>query len=343
LIEPEESENLNSQEDKEEEENEENEENQEKEGQNNSAKQKRSSMKKSEDNFEENSFTENDSEDFELDNDLESQQQNLIDNLNSNCQESKFDIDNCQCLPSNKLTKDICNTCHLQYNECTCTFAKKTIDKDDDLQQSNDKKKRNVEFGNNIQNILSSECSKHPDPCYCTFNKSNEYGYRSKYEFDAKLQPTKRCLTKSNKYGIFHPPIFRPHKVSKETGYITNNYQSQPASNYESANQGIVKFKIDPTKHKVNIIMRNNLPLGIIDDEIPQDVYHHTLNPNRSKDQQSHTEEGAEKQPEQDSGIIDIDTEEIDKEETSENRYNLRKRKSYKEDYKPRSNSKKLD
>jgi hypothetical protein len=26
--------------------------------------------------------------------------------------------------------------------------------------------------------------------------------------------------------------------------------------------------------------MRNDLPLGIIYDEIPQDVYHHTLNPN---------------------------------------------------------------
>jgi hypothetical protein len=89
--------------------------------------------------------------------------------------------------------------------------------------------------------------------------------------------------------------------------------------------------------------MRNDLPLGIIDDEIPQDVYHYTLNPNPSTDQQSCTEEGAEKQPEQDSGIMDIDTEEMDKEETSENRYNLRKRKStsYKEvkDYKPRSNS----
>ena len=339
----EESENLNSQEDEEEGEFEENEENQEKEGQNNSAKRKRSSKKKSEDNFKENSFTENDSENFELDNDLESQQQKLIDDLNSNCEECNFDLDNCQCLPSEKLTKDICNTCHSQYNECTCTFATKTIDQDDDLKQSNDKKNRNVEFGNNIQNILSSECSKHPDPCYCTFNKSNEYGYRSEYEFDAKLQPTKSCLTKSSKYGIFHPPIFRPHKVSEETGYITNDYQTQPASDYESANQGIVKFKIDPTKHKVNIIMRNDLPLGIIDDEIPQDVYHHTLNPNPSTDQQSRTEEGAEEQPEQDSGIMDIDTEEMEKEETFENRYNLRKRKStsYKEvkDYKPRSNS----
>jgi hypothetical protein len=89
--------------------------------------------------------------------------------------------------------------------------------------------------------------------------------------------------------------------------------------------------------------MRNDLPLGIIDDEIPQDVYHHTLNPNPSTDQQSRTEEGAEEQPEQDSGIMDIDTEEMEKEEPSENRYNLRKRKStsYKEvkDYKPRSNS----
>jgi hypothetical protein len=89
--------------------------------------------------------------------------------------------------------------------------------------------------------------------------------------------------------------------------------------------------------------MRNDLPLGIIDDEIPQDVYHHTLNPNPSTDQQSRTEEGAENQTEQDSGIMDIDTEEMEKEETSENRYNLRKRKStsYKEvkDYKPRSNS----
>ena len=89
--------------------------------------------------------------------------------------------------------------------------------------------------------------------------------------------------------------------------------------------------------------MRNDLPLGIIDDEIPQDVYHHTLNPNPSTDQQSRTEEGAEEQPEQDSGIMDIDTEEMEEEETFENRYNLRKRKStsYKEvkDYKPRSNS----
>ncbi len=39
---------------------------------------------------------------------------------------------------------------HLQYNECTCTFATKTIDQDDDLKQSNDKTNRNVEFGNNI-------------------------------------------------------------------------------------------------------------------------------------------------------------------------------------------------
>jgi hypothetical protein len=89
--------------------------------------------------------------------------------------------------------------------------------------------------------------------------------------------------------------------------------------------------------------MRNDLPLGIIDDEIPQDVYHHTLNPNPSTDFESRTEEGEEKQPEQDSGIMDIDSEEIEKTETSDNRYNLRKRKStsYKEvkDYKPRSNS----
>jgi hypothetical protein len=89
--------------------------------------------------------------------------------------------------------------------------------------------------------------------------------------------------------------------------------------------------------------MRNDLPLGIIDDEIPQDVHHQTLNPNPSMDQQSRTEEGAEKHPEQDSGIIDINTEEIDKKETSNNRYNLQKRKStsYKEvkDYKPRFNS----
>jgi hypothetical protein len=33
--------------------------------------------------------------------------------------------------------------------------------------------------------------------------------------------------------------------------------------------------------------MRNDLPLSIIDDEIPQDVYHHTLNPNPSTDQES--------------------------------------------------------
>jgi hypothetical protein len=100
---------------------------------------------------------------------------------------------------------------------------------------------------------------------------------------------------------------------------------------------------MDPTKHKLNIIMRNDLPLGIIDDENPQDVYHHTLNTNPSMDQKSCMEEGAEEQQEQDSGIMDIDTEEIDKEETSKNRNNLRKRKStsYKEekDYKPRSNS----
>ncbi len=87
--------------------------------------------------------------------------------------------------------------------------------------------------------------------------------------------------------------------------------------------------------------MRNDLPLGIIDDDIPQDVYHHTLNPNPSTDQQSRTEEEAGKQPEQDSGIMDNDTEDLNKEEPSENRYNLRKRKStsYKEvkDYKPRS------
>ncbi len=146
----EESEHLNSQENEEEEENAEN---QEKEGQINSAKRKRSSKKTSEDNFKENSFTENDYEDFELDNNRESQQQNLIDNLNSNCEECNFDIDTCQCLLSDKLRKDICNTCHLQYNEYTCTFATKTIDQDDDLKQSNDKKNRNVEFGNNIQNI----------------------------------------------------------------------------------------------------------------------------------------------------------------------------------------------
>ncbi len=35
----------------------------------------------------ENSFTEENFEDFELDNNLESQQQNIIDNLNSNCEE----------------------------------------------------------------------------------------------------------------------------------------------------------------------------------------------------------------------------------------------------------------
>ena len=69
--------------------------------------------------------------------------------------------------------------------------------------------------------------------------------------------------------------------------------------------------------------MRNDLPLGIIDDEIPHDVYHHTLNPNPSTDQQSRMEEGAEDQPEQDSGIRDIDTEDLNKEEPSENRYNL--------------------
>ncbi len=49
--------------------------------------------------------------------------------------------------------------------------------------------------------------------------------------------------------------------------------------------------------------MRNNLPHGIIDEEIPQDVYHHTLNPNPSTDQQYRTEEGEEQQPEQDSGM----------------------------------------
>jgi hypothetical protein len=89
--------------------------------------------------------------------------------------------------------------------------------------------------------------------------------------------------------------------------------------------------------------MRNDLPLGIIDEEIPQDVYHHTLNPNPPTDHQSRMEEGEEKQTERDSGIMDINSEEIKKEETSEQRYNLRKRKStsYKEvkDYKPRSNS----
>ncbi len=92
-----ESENQNSQEDEEEDECEENEETQEKESQTNSAKWKRSSKKKSDDNFKENSFTENHSENFELDNDLESQQQKLIDDLNSNCEECNFDLDNCQC------------------------------------------------------------------------------------------------------------------------------------------------------------------------------------------------------------------------------------------------------
>ena len=88
--------------------------------------------------------------------------------------------------------------------------------------------------------------------------------------------------------------------------------------------------------------MRDDLPLGIIDDEIPQDVYHYTLNPNPLTDLQSHTEEGAEKHQEQDSGKMEIDTEKIES-EASEQRYNLRKRKStsYKEvkDYKPSSNS----
>ncbi len=170
----EESESQDSQETEEEEED--NEKIQENEGQN-IAKQKRSKKKTSENNFK-NIFTEEEqSTGFKPDNDLESQQQNLIDDLNSNCEKCNFDIDSCQCLPSENITEDICSTCHLQYNKCTCTVATKTIDQDDEIQQSNDKTKRNVEFGENIQNILTLECLKHPDPCYCSFNKSNEYDY----------------------------------------------------------------------------------------------------------------------------------------------------------------------
>jgi len=103
--------------------------------------------------------------------------------------------------PNHDLTNSVCQTCHLQNNKCTS----KSNQKDDDTKQAIDKKKWNVEFGNDIQNILTSECTEHTDPCYCTFNLSNEYGYRSEYEFDANQQPTKSCLTKSD---IFYPPVF---------------------------------------------------------------------------------------------------------------------------------------
>jgi len=271
--------------------------------------------------------------------DLNSQQQDLIDHLNSEKSQGPAKVQQSQHPPSNDLNIGTCDTCQFHYTKCTCVPATQINPTNDDDTIQKDKKNRNINFGENIENILTTECIEHPDPCYCTFNDSSEYGYRSEYDFDPKQLPTKSCLTKSVKYGVFHPPIFRPHKICPDTGYVTNDYDAQPASHFQTANQGIVTLDIDPTKHNINIIQRDDLPLGIIDDNIPPDVYHHTLNPNPSTDNQSRTEEG----PDQDSGIaMDIDSEDTEP-EASTSRYQLRKRKftNYKEaqDYKPRSNS----
>jgi hypothetical protein len=91
---------------------------------------------------------------------------------------------------------------------------------------------------------------------------------------------------------------------------ILLHHDTQPASVFELANQAIVTCSIDTTKQKVNNIMRDNLPLGIIDDVIPPDIYHYTLNPNPSMDKQAYTEKKKEeKETEQDSGkTMDIDS-----------------------------------
>ena len=256
-------------------------------------------------------------DDFDFDSHLHQQQIDLIENSTQDNTQNQIGT---------------CITCYNKFDKCTCVPITQLID-----DKSN--APRNINFGNNINNILSKDCIDHPDPCFCMFNDSNEYGYRSEYEFDPKIKPNKTCLTNSDKYGKFIPPIFRPHKVCEQTGLIVNDYETKAKTIYEDAKEGIVNFDIDPNKYKVTIIQDDTLPLGIINN-VPSDLYHKTLNPNPigstdAKDLQSRTEETDK---EEDSGI-QMDT----NEDSAKTFYNLRKRKttSYKEvkDYKPRSNS----
>ncbi len=107
---------------------------------------------------------------------------------------------------------------------------------------------------------------------------------------------------------------------------------------------------MDPKKVTLKIIRRDDLPLGIIDESVPSDVYHSVLNPaptTSSPPSRTETPSRTEKparteetnSAETDSGIR---TEE-NSDEKSEHGYNLRKRKSAsqqkEEDYNSGSNS----
>ena len=297
------------------------------------------------DNDEENFSSSNQSK---FQGDIIQHQRDAIDKLfRGMCPQCANNLDKCQCPAKRKVkrSKVTCTECSLKFEDCKCDNETNRLI---DVNFSN--KSRKIRFGEGKRHLITPECKDHPDPCYCDFNESEEYGFTSGYTFDPKEKPKKSIYSVTEKYGKFHPPIFRPHKACDDSGYIVNDYVAKPSSIYEKAIEGIVQYDLDPKKVTLKIIRRDDLPLGIIDESVPSDVYHSVLNPaptTSSPPSRTETPSRTEKparteetnSAETDSGIR---TEE-NSDEKSEHGYNLRKRKSAsqqkEEDYNSGSNS----
>ena len=295
---------------------------------------------------------------FKKQDDFIQQQRKVVHDLFRNmCYKCAQDLKKCQC--------HTCKVCTQTYDKCTCVPETQLMKNEAQDQEMYDvtSDKRKIKFGKETTNLISSDCTDHPDPCFCMFNESNEYGYRNGYTLNPYQQPLKSIHSVSDKYGKFNMPIFRPHKVCEDSGYIINDYKAKKQTLYEKADCGIVQYDLDPEKVTLKIIRRDDLPIGIIDEVIPDDVYHSILNPNPTDTNISRTDvasqtetktsrtdvtlrtditartDKAARTDENDSGVQTQN----DSEESSEGRYTLRKRKTidYRKlaDYKPRSNS----
>ncbi|MGV0982791.1 MAG: reverse transcriptase domain-containing protein [Polynucleobacter sp.] len=152
---------------------------------------------------------------------------------------------------------------------------------------------KSVKFNSDLneENSLETDCYDHPENCQCAVNTSEEYGYKSTYEFNPYRNPTKSIYKRTSKYGNFIPDRIRPHKVCEETGFIINDYTLKANSIREKAVKGIIIYEI-PSETKVNLIgdnfniinyeekLTSHVPVGdIIDEIVPDEVYHREKNP----------------------------------------------------------------
>ena len=184
---------------------------------------------------------------------------------------------NCRC--QSTTSQQQCSDCSKPLSTCTCP-SQSQVDEDDLFPpRPRRQRKRKIRFTNGTSIQITNDHDEHPDDCRCFSNESDQYGYRNGRDHDPEQVPRRSIHKLTDNYGPFHPPLFRPHKVCSDSGYIVNDYDALPQTISEKAVQGIVQYQFDPNKVDYKIIRRNDLPLGIVDDNVPTSVYHSTMNP----------------------------------------------------------------